>query len=248
MKGFCERSIARRAAVLLAILAVQSFCCSAQTTLDLENGDADELVHIVVALKDGSTVVAQMSATTPVTMSATTSTNTYLRSSGSGSSNKVVEQPPNGKYGGVITSQLKRTNAVAMTIPKSQLEALVSDPDVLYVRQDNLVYPMQSTTATTSTSATSTEIIGWGVIAVDADSDTTIPAAAAPASNQTAGSDSSCFKVCVVDGGLLLSHPDIVSILSFVVSVVSRYFITQESRDDGYASITQVPRECRHSP
>jgi hypothetical protein len=170
MTSLRERILLRVAGVL-AILLVS---CPAQTlNLDRE----DELIHIVVGLKDGAND-SILDTTTLTTMSATSS------------AAKTT------KYGGVVTTRLKRTNAVAMTIRKSQLDALVLDPDVLFVEVDNLVFPM----------ATTNETAGWGLAAVDA-ANITMPAAAA---NQTV--DGNCFKICMVDGGMLLAHPDLVSV------------------------------------
>jgi hypothetical protein len=92
--------------------------------------------------------------------------------------------------------QFDRTNAVAMQIPVSELDSLQDDPDVAYVEEDSMVHLFA-------------EKIPWGIPAIQAD--TTI----IPRPNTT----NDCFKICIVDSGLLVRHPDIVSPFVFVRSL-----------------------------
>jgi hypothetical protein len=83
----------------------------------------------------------------------------------------------------------KRTNTAAARIPASELTTLVqNNPDVEYVERDTLKHLY------------SEEYI-WGINAVQGGFRNSIPT---PTSKD-------CFKVCVVDSGFLLGHPDLVS-------------------------------------
>jgi hypothetical protein len=88
--------------------------------------------------------------------------------------------------------QFERTNAVAMQIPISELDSLQDDPDVAYVEEDSIVHLFA-------------EKIPWGIPAIQAH--TTI----IPRPNTT----NDCFKICIIDSGLLVRHPDIVSLFVF---------------------------------
>jgi hypothetical protein len=84
--------------------------------------------------------------------------------------------------------QFKRMNAVAVQIPISELDSLQNDPDVAYVEEDTMVYLFA-------------EEVSWGIPAIQADT----PIIPRP------NLDNDCFKICIVDSGLLVRHPDIVS-------------------------------------
>jgi hypothetical protein len=84
--------------------------------------------------------------------------------------------------------QFERMNAVAMQIPVSELDSLQNDPDVAYVEEDTMVYLF-------------TEEVPWGIPAIQADT----PIIPRP------NLDNDCFNICIVDSGLLVRHPDIVS-------------------------------------
>jgi hypothetical protein len=92
--------------------------------------------------------------------------------------------------------QFERTNAVAMQIPVSELDSLQNDPDVAYVEEDSMVHLFAET-------------IPWGIPAIQADT-TIIP---------RPNTNSDCFKICIVDSGLLVRHSDIVSPFVFVRSL-----------------------------
>jgi hypothetical protein len=100
---------------------------------------------------------------------------------------------------GSIERILYKAKAYAMTVPdEATLERLQNHPGVEYVSIDGFTDPMVG--------EISHEQVGWGLLYIQALSDL-IPAAA-PASQQ---SDGTCFRMCIVDGGLFASHPDIVS-------------------------------------
>jgi hypothetical protein len=83
--------------------------------------------------------------------------------------------------------QFERINAAAVQIPVSELDSLHNDSDVAYVEEDTMMHLFA-------------EEVSWGISAVQAD--TWIP---------RPSSDNDCFKICIVDSGLLVRHPDIVS-------------------------------------
>jgi hypothetical protein len=95
-----------------------------------------------------------------------------------------------GSQGGVLHKQFKRINAAALSIRADEIAALQNDPNVEYVEEDHMMFR-------------SSEAVGFGVSAVQADSDL-VPLLPADTS-------AGCFKICVIDSGLLISHPDIVS-------------------------------------
>ena len=92
--------------------------------------------------------------------------------------------------GGVLNKRFRRINADSLSIPMKEMAALESNPDVEYVEQDHMMFR-------------SSEDLGYGVSAIQADSDKI------PSPDPSAG----CFNICVIDSGLLISHPDIVSCL-----------------------------------
>jgi hypothetical protein len=97
---------------------------------------------------------------------------------------------------GTIDRIIFKAEAYAMTVPdEATLERLQNHPGVEYVSHDGMTDPM---------TVDDQEQVGWGMHYIQAMSDL-IPAAA-PASQQ---SDGSCFRMCIVDGGLLVNHPDI---------------------------------------
>jgi hypothetical protein len=100
--------------------------------------------------------------------------------------------------GMLVTAHFERTNAMGLKVHKSQLESLLNDPAVAYVEHDRLMYPMAVASSANDP---------WGLEVIQAHSPN-IPDGT-PAQTQT--SSNPCFKVCVVDGGLLVDHPDIVS-------------------------------------
>jgi hypothetical protein len=87
-----------------------------------------------------------------------------------------------------------RTNAVALTLPVSQLPSLLlertrSSSGVSYIQED-------------TSSKLFVETIPYGISAVQGDLQG-IPLAS------TASDDVDCFRVCVIDSGLMVEHPDI---------------------------------------
>jgi hypothetical protein len=92
--------------------------------------------------------------------------------------------------GGVLNKRFRRVNADALSIPAKEMAALESDPDVEYVEEDRMMFR-------------SSEDLGYAISAIQADADTI------PFPDPSAD----CFNICVIDSGLLLGHPDIVSCL-----------------------------------
>jgi hypothetical protein len=80
----------------------------------------------------------------------------------------------------------KRTIAVAMNIPVTQWADLEDDPSVAYVEEDAKAYLLSET-------------VPWGIVAVQG----TDPAIPLP------DPGNECFKICVIDTGLLVNHADI---------------------------------------
>lgn len=103
-------------------------------------------------------------------------------SSSSSSSPRWVPQ------GGVLNKRFRRVNADALSIPAKEMATLESNPDVEYVEEDHMMYR-------------SSEYLGYGVTAIQANTDKV------PSPDLSAG----CFNICVIDSGLLIGHPDIVS-------------------------------------
>jgi hypothetical protein len=80
----------------------------------------------------------------------------------------------------------KRTNAVAMHIPLTQWADLENDPSVAYVEEDTKAYILAET-------------VPWGIVTVQG-TDSAIP---------LPDPGNECFKICVIDAGLMVNHADI---------------------------------------
>jgi hypothetical protein len=87
-----------------------------------------------------------------------------------------------------------RTNAVAVTLPVSQLDALLLEQTL----NGSALYDIELDTI----SRLYVENIPYGISAVQGDLQG-IPLAS------VASDDVDCFRVCVIDSGLLVGHPDI---------------------------------------
>jgi len=86
-----------------------------------------------------------------------------------------------------VRTRFKRANAISMRIRASEVHMLEQDPDVTYVEEDIKMYPLS-------------EEYPWGVNLVNGNSADSIPS---PKSGEN------CFKICVVDTGVRVEHPDI---------------------------------------
>lgn len=148
------------------------------------------------------------------------------------------------RYAGCqIRTSLERVPATSMRIPRSQLVHLQDDDDVWEIYEDNLVDPFrffvsspaaQNKKNVTSTTTTTTarnndcnniatnEVVSYALPMIGITGNS-IPK---PAANQ--GNSENCFKVCFVDGGLLLNHVDIVShvhpIMLFIITTAHPFF------------------------
>ena len=118
-------------------------------------------------------------------------------------------------------SQIRRTTDPATTsvvtfdIPQYRISELQSDPRIASVQKDTLVHPMQPLRrrlqSSLSTDALSgQEEIGWGIPVVmgtpPVGSTTKLPDTPPTLSSS---SSEDCFKICMVDAGVLLNHPDL---------------------------------------
>jgi hypothetical protein len=92
--------------------------------------------------------------------------------------------------GSVLNRRFRRINADALSIPMREMAALESNPNVEYVEKDHMMFR-------------SSEDLGYGVRAIQANT------SKIPSPDLSAG----CFNICVIDSGLLIGHPDIVSCL-----------------------------------
>ena len=100
-----------------------------------------------------------------------------------------------------VTTRLERSNAVALTVSKELLNELLMDPNVDFIERDHLDYPQYEDYYLDSTNG---EVKSWGIKATQAHS----------AKIPNAVISTPCFKICVVDSGLFVDHPDIVSFSS----------------------------------
>jgi hypothetical protein len=101
-------------------------------------------------------------------------------------------------------SDFRRTNAVSMQIPASEVNSLRSTTGISFVEYDAKAFMHEDEIVTTR--ATQETNLPWGLAAIQANSKK-IPLPL-PSSD--------CFKICIVDSGLLVEHPDIVSRICFL--------------------------------
>lgn len=93
--------------------------------------------------------------------------------------------------------RFKHGKAIAMSVPASQVDEVLSDSRVKEAEKDAKMVMYQSEVGQ--------EFMPYGIITVQGDTDS-IPPPAYSSGNCT---DPESFKICVVDSGLLVSHPDI---------------------------------------
>lgn len=110
-----------------------------------------------------------------------------------------------------------------MTVNMSQYQAMQHDPTILLVEVDALVYPQQQQQQPVESAVFSLQSMRgqehtpWNVAAVLQHDFTTIPSTPQPmvvaASTSTTSMSGSCsVKVCVIDSGCLVDHPDLVRV------------------------------------
>lgn len=85
---------------------------------------------------------------------------------------------------------LHRTNSLALKIPARNLQLLELDTCTMVVEEDSEVVSMASD-----------EVIPWGLPLMLPD----------PASVPLPPQNEPCFKICVIDSGFMVDHPDLVS-------------------------------------
>jgi len=100
------------------------------------------------------------------------------------------------EYGGNrYSSSFERSNAVALTIPYSEVEYLENHhPQVDWIEEDVTSYAQQE-------ASSGGETTPWGIHAIQGDD------GGVPSANPVLGDD--CFSVCVVDSGVMLKHADL---------------------------------------
>lgn len=108
-------------------------------------------------------------------------------------------------------SDFSRTAAIVRTIPVSELETLQNDPAVSFIEEDTAVYLQQQSTRDEAleTDTLAGEVVPWGIKAVQGDVDGIIPLP--PPMNSTG--NKCTISVCIVDTGIMLAHPDMVSLI-----------------------------------
>jgi serine protease len=91
---------------------------------------------------------------------------------------------------------LDRVSAKKGTLTRSEIQALLdSDPDILYVEEDRIVYAL-------------VEVSPYGVSTIRADN-TQYPPPVASTGSGAPCSDPNSFKIGIVDSGLDVNHPDL---------------------------------------
>jgi serine protease len=162
----------------------------------------NEVVNVVVTMKPhDSTVYTATSAPFHYLRRKDTATSStpYIPSS---PAKPFVPQPwikehyAGAHYISQLTRTKRDTTVFAIAIPKYLLPSLRNDPMVESVQDNPLVYPMQVSTPFT------TEFMGWGLTMVQG---STLPGSTIPPPQAS----SDCFKICIVDSGVLLRHPDL---------------------------------------
>lgn len=91
------------------------------------------------------------------------------------------------KAGGKVRNRLERFNAIGATLTTAEFRKLKADPDVDYIEPDPIRKPMSTTLG---------EILPWGISKVQA--------AGTLGANAPSGK-----KVCIMDTGFALGHPDL---------------------------------------
>jgi hypothetical protein len=106
-------------------------------------------------------------------------------------------------FGATLTVTFRRTHALAVTMPEELVGLLELDSQVKSIEDDA---PFTSFS----------ETVPWGITSIQGH-DSSIPP---PVNTGT------CFGICVIDTGLQVSHPDIVSFIFFISSAI-RKFLTR---------------------
>ena len=170
-----------RQLLFLCILLVGSFGgnCAVHGASDSADAQEDGMVRVVVGLSD---LVATSTEKKQVVQS-----KAYYYGP-----HKHWLEDLAATYNATITTELRHTHAVALTIPQEKVPLLQQDAQfVQYLELDPLVHYFGETVTW------STQMVG----ALSA----SLPTAPA---NQI--DNEYCFKLCIVDAGVLVNHPDLV--------------------------------------
>lgn len=183
------------ATILLLLLSCrQDFGCHAQAADDAAstNNSDEDLIRIIVRLKSKEDQESFWDSMAP--------NNNVDRSSSSSLSDRpwFFHHPRRQRV-----YRYQRSHAIAMTIPASDLEEFqrnhTSDPRVSSITKDTKMRLF-------SNEASKTEILPYGIEAIQG----TSPVIPKPFyTDSSSCADPNSFKVCVVDSGLLVAHPDI---------------------------------------
>jgi hypothetical protein len=103
-------------------------------------------------------------------------------------------------FAGRRVYEFKRAPAIAVTVPVSEIDSILSLPEVEYVEEDALVRGFQ-------VDYDEKETIPWGIKVVQGQYDGHVPLATGE--GESTDRDRDCFAVCVIDSGIL-PHEDLV--------------------------------------
>jgi subtilisin family serine protease len=96
---------------------------------------------------------------------------------------------------GTVKQEISGMDAIAVEVPVKALNGLVRNPNVVYVEEDVLRYPLGGATASTGTPYQLGQLVPWGITAVQAD--------------QLADASAGNRKVCIIDSGFDRTHEDL---------------------------------------
>jgi subtilisin family serine protease len=96
---------------------------------------------------------------------------------------------------GQVKHEIHGMNAMAVELPAAAVAALQRHPNVEYVEEDAVRYPLATTSPSTGTPYATGQLVPYGIQQVQAD--------------QLAGTNASTRKVCIIDSGYDGSHADL---------------------------------------
>jgi subtilisin family serine protease len=96
---------------------------------------------------------------------------------------------------GTVKQEISGMDAIAVEVPVKALNGLVRNPNVVYVEEDVLRYPLGGATASTGTPYQLGQLVPWGIKAVQAD--------------QLSDASTGNRTVCIIDSGYDRAHEDL---------------------------------------